>query len=164
MRKLLDRNKPTQVRLYSILSVYKKVYRVFVGLVETNGSNIRPAKILQRSFKDIFKKYKDKMVGIRRHLFPALTCPPAVAGSAAGAGGCCCCRGTSSSPAARPPRPGGTGAAPRRSSPAGARRFEKIFVDVKNIWTDHAADDAKHDGSQSQEHKLRVGPALNIKF
>ena len=35
---------------------------------------------------------------------------------------------------------------------------------MKNIWTDHAADDAKHDGSQPQEHKLRVGPALNIKL
>ena len=44
------------------------------------------------------------------------------------------------------------------------RGVEKIFVDVKNIWTDHAADDAKHDGSQPQEHKLRVGPALNIKL
>ena len=44
------------------------------------------------------------------------------------------------------------------------RRVEKIFVDVKNIWTDHAADDAKHDGSQPKEHKLRVGPALNIKL
>ena len=45
-----------------------------------------------------------------------------------------------------------------------SEEVEKIFVNVKNIWTDHAADDAKHDGSQPQEHKLRVGPALNIKL
>ena len=45
-----------------------------------------------------------------------------------------------------------------------SEEVEKIFVNVKNIWTDHAADDAKHDGSQPQEHKLCVGPALNIKL